>query len=57
MMRQIIALPPREEDVTTGELTFIGTATVLVRHGGFTFLTDPNFLHQGEYAKLGYGLR
>jgi len=40
-----------------GELTFIGTATVLVRFGGFTFLTDPNFLHQGDYAKLGYGLR
>ena len=40
-----------------GELTFIGTATVLVRFGGFTFLTDPNFLHKGDYAKLGYGLR
>ena len=40
-----------------GELTFIGTATVLVRYGGFTFLTDPNFLHRGDYAKLGYGLR
>jgi L-ascorbate metabolism protein UlaG (beta-lactamase superfamily) len=40
-----------------GELTFIGTATVLVRFGGFTFLTDPNFLHKGDFAKLGYGLR
>ena len=40
-----------------GELTFIGTATVLVRFGGFTFLTDPNFLHKGDHAKLGYGLR
>ena len=44
-------------DVTGGELTFIGTATVLVTYGGFTFLTDPNFLHRGDYAKLGYGLR
>ena len=34
-----------------GELTFIGTATVLVRFGGFTVLTDPNFLHQGEHAR------
>ncbi len=58
MTRRAIALPP--SDATgraAGELTFIGTATVLVRYGGFTFLTDPNFLHQGEYAKLGYGLR
>ena len=39
------------------ELTFIGTATVLLRYGGFTVLTDPNFLHRGDFAKLGYGLR
>lgn len=37
-------------------LLFIGTATVLIRHGGFTILTDPNFLHRGQYAYLGYGL-
>src|SRR4051812_28587972 len=41
----------------TGALFFIGTATVLLRCAGFTILTDPNFLHQGEHAKLGYGLR
>jgi L-ascorbate metabolism protein UlaG (beta-lactamase superfamily) len=40
-----------------GRLTFIGTATVLIEVGGFRFLTDPNFLHQGDHAKLGYGLR
>jgi L-ascorbate metabolism protein UlaG (beta-lactamase superfamily) len=40
-----------------GELLFIGTATVLLRFGGFTVLTDPNFLHQGEHAPLGGGLR
>jgi len=39
------------------ELVFIGTATVLLRCAGFTILTDPNFLHQGDHAKLGYGLR
>ena len=38
------------------ELTFIGTATVLLRHGAFTLLTDPNFLHRGERAYLGLGL-
>jgi L-ascorbate metabolism protein UlaG (beta-lactamase superfamily) len=37
-------------------LTFIGTATVLLRLPGFTLLTDPNFLHRGERAYLGLGL-
>jgi L-ascorbate metabolism protein UlaG (beta-lactamase superfamily) len=40
-----------------GEITFIGTATVLIRYAGFTFLTDPNFLHPGDHARLGWGLR
>jgi L-ascorbate metabolism protein UlaG (beta-lactamase superfamily) len=40
-----------------GELTFIGTATVLLRIAGITILTDPNFLHQGDHAPLGGGLR
>ncbi|MEV5349358.1 MBL fold metallo-hydrolase [Streptomyces achromogenes] len=38
------------------DLRFIGNATVLLRYGPVTLLTDPNFLHQGEYAYLGYGL-
>jgi L-ascorbate metabolism protein UlaG (beta-lactamase superfamily) len=42
------------DDVT---LTFGGTATTLLRIGPFTLLTDPNFLHRGQYARLGYGLR
>ena len=37
-------------------LTFIGTATTLLRLGGFTLLTDPNFLHRGQRAYLGKGL-
>lgn len=48
---------PTDTDVDTGALTFIGTATVLLRLGGFTILTDPNFLHAGEHAYLGLGLR
>ncbi|HLM16953.1 MAG TPA: MBL fold metallo-hydrolase [Acidimicrobiia bacterium] len=40
----------------TGALTFIGTATVLVQYAGFRFLTDPNFLHQGQHAYIGLGL-
>jgi L-ascorbate metabolism protein UlaG (beta-lactamase superfamily) len=37
-------------------LTFIGNATVLLRLGSFVLLTDPNFLHAGQRAYLGYGL-
>jgi L-ascorbate metabolism protein UlaG (beta-lactamase superfamily) len=39
-----------------GSVTFIGTATVLIRFGGMTILTDPNFLHKGGHVELGYGL-
>ena len=42
---------------STGSLTFVGTATVIVEIAGFRFMTDPNFLHQGEHAYLGLGLR
>ncbi|MDX3098163.1 MBL fold metallo-hydrolase [Streptomyces sp. ME19-03-3] len=35
---------------------FIGNATVLLRYRELTLLTDPNFLHRGQYAYLGYGL-
>ncbi len=45
-----------DTDRHTGSLQFIGTATVLLRYGGFTILTDPNFLHAGEKVHLGYGL-
>lgn len=44
-------------ETARGSILFIGTATVLLRYAGFTMLTDPNFLHRGEYAHLGYGLR
>jgi L-ascorbate metabolism protein UlaG (beta-lactamase superfamily) len=37
-------------------ITFIGTATTIVRLGSFTVLTDPNFLHRGQRAYLGKGL-
>ncbi|GAB3572400.1 MBL fold metallo-hydrolase [Amycolatopsis endophytica] len=37
-------------------LTFIGTATTLVRLGPFTLLTDPNFLHRGQWSYFGQGL-
>ncbi|ACK73780.1 conserved hypothetical protein (plasmid) [Gloeothece citriformis PCC 7424] len=41
----------------SGSLLFVGTATVVLRYAGFTILTDPNFLHQGDHIHLGYGIR
>lgn len=38
---------------TPAELTFVGTATTIVRLGRFTILTDPNFLRRGQRAYLG----
>lgn len=43
-------------DLSEGSILFIGTATVLLRYGGLTILTDPNFLHAGDHVHLGYGL-
>ena len=37
-------------------VTFVGNATTLITAGGLTLLTDPNFLHRGQHAYLGYGL-
>ncbi|MGE2690125.1 MBL fold metallo-hydrolase [Mycolicibacterium pulveris] len=37
-------------------VTFIGNATTLIAAGEVTLLTDPNFLHAGQHAYLGYGL-
>ena len=42
--------------MTTARLHFIGTATTVITLGSFTLLTDPNFLHKGQRAYLGYGL-
>jgi L-ascorbate metabolism protein UlaG (beta-lactamase superfamily) len=44
------------DDASGGSLSFIGTATTLLRFGEFTVLTDPNFLHQGQYSYFGQGL-
>lgn len=46
-----------EPDLESGSLFFIGTATVILRYGGFTILTDPNFLHQGDHIHLHYAIR
>lgn len=45
-----------DEPGSGASLTFVGTATTLIRLGSFTVLTDPNFLHRGQRAYLGKGL-
>jgi L-ascorbate metabolism protein UlaG (beta-lactamase superfamily) len=54
-----LVLPTTNENSNfeSGSLFFVGTATVIIRYAGFTILTDPNFLHQGDHVHLGYGLR
>lgn len=53
----VLPVDSRSLDFESGSLFFIGTATVILRYAGFTILTDPNFLHQGDHVHLGYGLR
>ncbi|EID52412.1 MBL fold metallo-hydrolase [Saccharomonospora xinjiangensis] len=43
-------------DPAPDTLTFIGTATTLIRVGPFTLLTDPNFLHRGQWLHIGHGV-
>jgi L-ascorbate metabolism protein UlaG (beta-lactamase superfamily) len=43
-------------ETAAGSMFFIGTATVLIRHAGFTILTDPNFIHMHERVDLGNGM-
>jgi L-ascorbate metabolism protein UlaG (beta-lactamase superfamily) len=35
---------------------FVGNATVLLRLGGLTVLTDPTFVHRHEKVSIGYGM-
>lgn len=53
----VLPAPEQNSDFQQGSLFFIGNATVLLQYAGFTILTDPNFLHQGEHVHLGYGIR
>jgi L-ascorbate metabolism protein UlaG (beta-lactamase superfamily) len=47
----------KDEDAHgSGSVTFVGTATVIIRYRELTIMTDPNFLHEGEHVHLGYGL-
>lgn len=57
--KYLLTLPAASENgngLATGSITFVGNATVIIRYGGLTILTDPNFLHRGDHVHLGYGL-
>src|SRR3954469_21156996 len=45
-----------QTDTDKGSIFFVGTATIILRFAGFTILTDPNFLHAGDHAHIGYGM-
>jgi L-ascorbate metabolism protein UlaG (beta-lactamase superfamily) len=53
-----LILPSRESPagLETGSIQFIGNATVLIRFGGLTVLTDPTFIHRHEQVSIGYGM-
>lgn len=58
-MAQTLTIPASAVAGTSharGSIFFVGTATVIIRYGGFTILTDPNFLHKGDHVHLGYGM-
>ena len=57
MKELILPTGGTQPDFGSGSIFFVGTATVILRYAGFTILTDPNFLHQGDHVHLGYGLR
>lgn len=46
----------RTPHMGAAEILFVGNATTIIRYGDLTLLTDPNFLHRGQRAYLGYGL-
>ncbi len=53
---QLASIAGAIPDFGNGSVFFVGTATVILDYAGFTVLTDPNFLHAGDHAYLGYGL-
>jgi L-ascorbate metabolism protein UlaG (beta-lactamase superfamily) len=55
-MAQQVRTPPGSPPGMDASLTFVGTATTVLRLGGFTLLTDPNFVRRGQRVHLGYGL-
>ena len=51
-----VPIEPDLEPLEHGSILFVGTATTVIKLGGFTILTDPNFLHSGDHIHVGYGM-
>ncbi|HWG91627.1 MAG TPA: MBL fold metallo-hydrolase [Candidatus Thermoplasmatota archaeon] len=56
MARNLVLKDDGTEGPREGSIQYIGNGTMLLRYGGITLLTDPNFLKQGQRVYLGYGL-
>ncbi len=61
MAHRAIDLPPPPAGTAipagaAANLRFIGNATLLLELCGVRILTDPNFLHAGDHAHIGYGM-
>jgi len=54
--RLILPVKERTASIEAGTIQFIGNATVLIRYGGITILTDPTFIHRHEQVSIGYGM-
>jgi L-ascorbate metabolism protein UlaG (beta-lactamase superfamily) len=54
--RLILPAKGRAAMTDQGSVQFIGNATVLIRYGGMTILTDPTFIHRHEQVSIGYGM-
>ena len=53
---ELAAPAPTAASTGAGEVYFIGNATTLITYAGFTLLTDPAFMHKGEFTPLGHGV-
>ncbi|RUS18806.1 hypothetical protein BC937DRAFT_88319 [Endogone sp. FLAS-F59071] len=53
-----LSLPAEEpkEPNNHGTLQWVGNATCIIEWRGIRFMTDPNFLHQGDHVHLGPGI-
>lgn len=54
--RLILPAKERVPLADQGSVQFIGNATVVIRYGGLTILTDPTFIHRHEQVSIGYGM-
>lgn len=55
-MQEIILPGGSTAEGVDGSIFFIGNATMVIRYGGLSILTDPTFIHKHEQVHLGYGL-